>query len=297
MWIGELAAVITALCWASGSILFTLAGRRVGSVAVNQIRLWFAVLLLIPLHALVLGSPFPVDAQWQRFFWLGLSGLVGYMAGDGMLFEAFVRIGPRMSMLLMTLVPVFSGLLGFIFLGERMHLLEIVAVAVTLGAIGWVVSERRRPEDRGMFEITPFGILMGVGGALGQATGLVLAKKGLEGGFSPISANMIRVSAAVIGLLIVMIAKRRLGFYVRKLRERVVVGQLMGAAALGPVLGVVLSLVAISHAKLGIASTLMSLAPLFLIPLAHFFFGEKVTWRAVIGTVVAIAGSALLFLI
>ena len=295
MLIGETAAVITALCWAGGSVLFTFAGRRIGSTAVNQIRLWFAFVLMIPVHYGLLGTPFPVTAGWDRWFWLGSSGFIGYVIGDALLFEAFVRIGPRMAMLLMTAVPIFSAILGYIFLGESLLPLEFAAIVITISGIGWVVTERRQPDDKG-FEVDVAGILFGLGGAFGQAAGLLLAKNGLDDGFSAISGNFIRVSIAAVSIALIMLFRGKLWIQFSRLKDRVAAIQLTGASATGPVLGVILSLVAISHAKIGVASTLMSLSPLFLIPISAVVFKEKVTMRSLAGTLLAVIGSVLLFL-
>lgn len=291
---GEIAAVLTAVCWSFGSLLFTSAGRRIGSVAVNQIRLWFALAFLLIIHFIVFGIPFPVHAGNPAFFWLGLSGFVGYVLGDAMLFESFVLIGPRLAMLLMTLVPIFSSILGYFFLGESLNAVEIIAVLGTVGAIGWVVAEPK-PENSTPHPHYAMGVLMGVGGAMGQALGLLFAKNGLAGGLSPISANLIRVSAAAIVIGLISAFRGKLMGYFRRLKQRPVLVQLLGASFLGPVLGVVLSLAAIAYTRIGIASTLMSLSPLFLIPLSCLFFKERVSPRAIIGTAVAFVTSALLF--
>ena len=67
--------------------------------------------------------------------------------------------------------------------------------------------------------------------------------------------------------------------------------------ALGPLFGVWLSLVAIDLAPIGIATTLMALPPVFLLPIGRFVFGERITAHAIFGTFVALAGVALLFLL
>ncbi len=291
---GQIAAVLTAICWSFGSMLFTAAGRRIGSIAVNQIRLWFALGLLLIIHFLVFGIPFPVHAGNSAFFWLGLSGFVGYVLGDAMLFESFVLIGPRLAMLLMTLVPIFSSILGYFFLGESLNGIEILAVMATVAAIGWVVAEPK-PQNAEVHPHYMLGVLMGVGGAMGQALGLLFAKNGLAGGLSPISANLIRVSVAAVVIGLISVLRGRFLNYFKGLKERPVLVQLLGASFLGPVLGVVLSLAAIAYTRIGIASTLMSLSPLFLIPLSRLFFKEHVSARAIAGTVIAFAASALLF--
>lgn len=293
---GEIAALLTATCWSANSVLFTLAGRRVGSGTVNTVRIWLALLFIMILHTILFGIPFPWNAEPQRFFWLGLSGLIGFALGDAMLFEAFILIGPRLAMLLMTLVPIYSTILGLVFLGEALSLPEIAAILVTVGGIAWVVGERS-PVAGSPRRISGLGLLLGCGGALGQATGLLLSKVGLAGGFSPVSANTIRVAAGALALATFALIGRRLGGHVRKLKDSLALAEITGGALSGPVIGVIFSLYAIAHTQLGIASTLMSLSPVLLLPISHFVFRERITPRAVAGTLLALGGASALFFI
>lgn len=293
---GETAALLTALCWSGGSLLFTFSGRRIGSVSVNHTRLWMGLFLMMGLHLFMFGNIFPVDVEPIRFFWLGLSGVIGYLAGDGMLFESFVLIGPRLAMLLMTLVPIFSALLAWIFLGEYLDVLEITAIAVTLAGIAYVVSEKKNRENSNTKHYGK-GVLLGIGGALGQAVGLLFAKKGLVGGFSAVSGNLIRVAAAFLCIALFAAFRGEAVGHLKKLRDKKAFVQVFFAVVFALVLGVGLSLYSIAHAKIGVASTLMSLSPLFLLPLSYIFLKEKITLRAIFGTIIAFSGSALLFFV
>lgn len=105
---GEIAALATSFCCSFTSIQFALAGQRIGSVVVNRIRLILATLYLSPAHLLLYREVWPLQAEAFRWGWLGLSGVVGLVLGDACLFQAFVLISPRRSMLMMTLVPVIS---------------------------------------------------------------------------------------------------------------------------------------------------------------------------------------------
>jgi drug/metabolite transporter (DMT)-like permease len=64
----------------------------------------------------------------------------------------------------------------------------------------------------------------------------------------------------------------------------------------GPVLGVSLSLLAVQRIEVGVASTLMALSPVFLLPISRVVFKEQFGWNAIVGTFVAISGVAILFL-
>src|SRR3954464_6296100 len=141
--IGELAALATSVCFSLSSIVFTFSGRQLGSTLNNRTRLLIAILLVMVLHTLLYGQPLPLNAGTERWFWLGLSGFVGLALGDGFLFQAFILIGPRLSMLMMALAPVLGAIMAWIFLGENLTLTAVIGIIVTVCGILIVVAERR----------------------------------------------------------------------------------------------------------------------------------------------------------
>lgn len=295
--IGELAALATSMTFAVNSAFFTVAGRKVGSVVVNRMRLVFALFFLIIAHVLFLGTLYPVEAGADRWLWLGLSGIVGLVLGDAFLFQAFVWVGPRISMLMMSLAPIIAAVTAWMFLGESLSLLKIVGIALTIGGLIWVILENnhyRNRENRNYLK----GILFGLGGATGQALGLVLAKYGLGGSFSPLSGNFIRMATAMIGMwLITLVQGKGISTVKTVLTDNQALIYIAGGAFVGPFVGVSLSLLALQYADVGVASTLMALPPIFLLPVSHFFFQERFGWGAVVGTMVALSGVAVLFLV
>jgi drug/metabolite transporter (DMT)-like permease len=293
-YLGESAALLTSVCWSLNSICFTVAGRRVGSASVNLGRLLMAWGTLLLVHLILYGSLFPLGAGGARLGWLGASGLIGFALGDAVLFEAFVLIGARLAMLLMTLSPLFSALLAWLFLGQAVSLPKLAAMAVTLAGIAWVVWGGGEQDDHPHLWR---GVLLGVGGALGQSVGLVFSKFGLTGDFPPISANLIRVTAGVVALLLYFGATGRLRGSLASLGDGRAAAFIGLGAVTGPVLGVVLSLIAIGRASMGVAATLMSLSPVILLPVSPFLFKEKVGGHAILGTLLALAGAAALFFV
>ena len=294
---GELAALATSLFFSFGSIFFTLAGRRVGSMVVNRTRLVVAVALLSVTHWVMFGIPLPLHAEPERWLWLGLSGISGLALGDMFLFQAFVIIGPRLSMLMMSLSPVIAAIQAWIFLGETMSAGQMAGILITLGGITWVVMERNGNNNQRNRDYAR-GILYGLGGAIGQATGLVLAKNGLFGEFSPISGNVIRMITAAVVLWMMTFIQREAGKTLRTLAEDCRgVGFTIAGAIAGPFLGVSFSLLALQRTEVGVASTLMALPPLFLLPLSYVIFKERFGWSAIAGTFLAVFGVAILFLV
>lgn len=296
---GELASLFTALCWATNAVLFARAGQRVGSATVNAARLAVALVTMVMLHLVVAGSLFPWSAGPARLAWLGASGLIGFALGDALLFEAYVLLGPRIAVLVYTLWPVFAALMAWACLGQAMGWPKVGAMVVTLGGIAMVVAEksqsapgRTRPRNFSL------GLLLALGGAAGQAVGFIFSKLGMVGGFSPVSANLIRVTAGALVLWTWQAFRGELLANTRKLRDTRATWLIGMGALFGPVVGVVLSLYAINHARyLGMASTLMSLSPVILLPYSVFLEKEKVGPLAVLGTLISIAGAAGMFLL
>ncbi|MDD5309774.1 MAG: DMT family transporter [Deltaproteobacteria bacterium] len=292
---GELAALATAFCWTVTALAFASAGRLVGSLAVNIIRLALGLVFLTIFCAATRGLPLPTDASPSAWLFLALSGVVGFLVGDLCLFRAFVVLGVRLSMLLMALVPPLTALLGFVALGEDLSAVDVAAMGLTVGGVAWVIMERRADGD-GRIERPPLsGLLLGLGGALGQAGGLVLSKLGMRG-YDPFAATQIRVIAGAAGFAILCTA---VGWWPRvkeALAHAAAMKRITLGAFFGPFLGVSLSLAAVKYTEAGVAATIMAIVPVLVIPPSILIFKEKVTPRAVAGAVLAVAGVGLLFL-
>jgi drug/metabolite transporter (DMT)-like permease len=280
------------------ALAFEAAGRRIGSLPANLLRLPVAFLLLTVACWAVRGQPLPVDASRHAWIGLTLSGLVGYSFGDLCLYRAYVLIGPRLSSLMMSLAPVLAAVIGGLALGETLSGRDLLGMALTLGGIVWAVLDRRQSSGAAGLphhRPSPTGLALGFGGALGQAGGLILSKWGM-GSYHPMAANQIRVLAGFAGFSVIFTV---LGMWPRvgaALRDVRAVGLASLGAFFGPFLGVSLSLVAIHATATGVAASIMATTPILIIPLVVVLRGERVGIGGLGGAVLAVAGVALLFL-
>lgn len=291
--LGEFAALGTACCWAATAMAFESAGRRIGSLPVNLIRLVIGFCFLSLLVWITRGRPLPTDATTHAWLFLGLSGLVGFAFGDLCLFRAFVLIGSRLSVLIMSLVPPVTAILGWLVLGETLGARELLGMALTVAGVTWVVRERT-PHADGARRPPATGVLLALGGALGQAGGLILSKIGIAG-YDPFAANQIRVLAGIAGFSVMFTAFRVWPRVFDALRQPAAMSRTAFGAFFGPFLGVSLSLVAVAHAPAGVAATIMAMSPVILLPATRLRRHEEVSRRALLGALVAVAGTALLF--
>ena len=292
--IGEIAALTAAFFWGFGALLFESAGTRIGAFATNVLRIVLACLFLGFTLYLQSGYVFPLYATQQNIFWLGLSGIIGLAIGDGALFYAIVILGPRLSTLLLSLAPPFTTVVAWLVMGERLGWMALLGILLTVAAIVWVVGEKHGNEHiRGS---KTAGVLLGLLAAAGQGLGVILAKMGLDGNLDSLSATILRMVPAAIGLWIVALFTRQTKAVVFAIRDRTVALIILGGAILGPYVGVWLSLVAVKYTEAGIASTLLATVPILIIPMEFVIHGRKPSLRAIIGTVLAVVGIALIFL-
>ena len=298
---GEIAGVLTAVFWTITSLAFESAGKKVGSLAVNLIRLVMAFFFIGIYSWIARGFFFPTDASLFQWKWLALSGLVGFVIGDLFLFQAFVVVGARISMLMMALAPPFTALISWFILGEVMSLMNLFGMAITMSGIIIVIMKRERVEQNGQMVkklrsgYSVQGILLALGGALGQATGLVISKKGM-GDYDAFSASQIRVLAGMVGFTALFFFMRRWPRVWAALRHGSAMKRITLGAFFGPFLGVSFSLLAVQHTQAGIAATLMAISPVLIIPPAIILFGERVNWKEILGAVITVGGVALFFL-
>lgn len=293
--LGEFAALLTAFFWTVTSLSFEAASHRIGSVAVNILRLTIGLVFLSIFTLIRRGMVLPFDASYDNWLWLSLSGLVGFVFGDLFLFKSYTMIGSRFSMLIMTLVPPITAFFSFVILGERLTLFHYLGMTLTFSGIAMAIFSRNGKGDKLSLKLAPKGILYAFGGAVGQALGLVLSKFGLKD-YDPFAATQIRVIAGIFGYTILVTLLVRWGNVKNATRNRS--GMLLTSlgAFFGPFLGVSFSLIAVKYTEAGIASTIMALVPVFIILPAIVLYHEKVTIPEILGAIVSVAGVALFFL-
>jgi drug/metabolite transporter (DMT)-like permease len=292
-YVGELSALLTAFLWSGTSFAFSSAAVKIGSLQLNINRMLLASVLLFV--TIEIGG-FSFSLSSNQVINLVISGIIGLVIGDSFLFKAFQSIGARVSMLLMSLSPAMSSVLAYFFLDESLSFFGFLGIAVTIFGIGLVVLERSEVPNA-KFKINKLGIIYGLVGALGQAAGLIFAKLAFEEGeVHKMVATFIRIISSVLILLIIVLIARKYKNPVKLYKENPkAFGSTIIGTVLGPYLGITFSLVAIANTKVGIAATLMSTMPIIMLPYVRYVYKERLSWRAITGAFIAVAGVTILF--
>ncbi len=304
---GSIIALFTVIFWTLSVQLFEAASKRVGSTSVNIIRLSAAVALFCLILFIKDGYVIPSYFPMRAWIYLSLSGIAGFFLGDILLFKAFVEIGPRVTMLIMSLSAPVSAIIGWFLLDETYIIHQWVGMFVTLSGVAIVILEKNNIEkveiktlsnnELQSRNITLKGILFGIGAMLGQAIGFILSKTGMQtkaGYLDAFASTQIRAIAAFSCFVILFTITKKWGIAIKAIKDMQAVTYTVIGSALGPVAGVSLALLALHYMTVGIASTIFSLVPVTLIPFAIFLHKERVSYKAIAGAVLAVFGIFLL---
>lgn len=305
--LGEICALLTAVCWTASSTAFAVASRAVGPLPANQFRLVVALPLLLLLAWLVVGACWPVAASGHQLSLIVASGLVGLVLGDLGYFYALAKIGPRLCSVIMACWPActvaMEAALGRVPTAAMLGGIGLTMIGVTLVLL--------RSRDGVLWNpgLSARQSLLGIAGALlgavGQAGGFVLAGYGMVAtaeapAVDPLLCTVVRMATAVVGLQLVVTVQHQPFALRRVFGHRTAVRAALLGALFGPIGGVWLSMVARQQAEatgtVGVASALMATTPLFMMPVAFFVYRAPVGWLGAVGTLLATGGVAWCFL-
>jgi drug/metabolite transporter (DMT)-like permease len=306
---GEIAALTAAALWSVSSLIYSWIGQQISALLLNILKGSAAIVML--LVAIVLTQTSIGETSVGIILPLIVSGAIGIGLGDTAFFKVLKALGARQALLLETLAPPLTALLGLIFLHEQLSLQAWLGILITIAGVGWVLSERTAQVSAGEFSLQRLreGLGWAVIAELSQAGGILLSRSVfLQVDISPLWSSWIRISAGTLTALVIFggqvqnFQPRRNAQMARKKPlpslPKVITPRLIGGICLasfgGTVLGIWLQQTAIKYTLAGIAQTLSATSPLFSIPLA-VLCGEAVSLRSVLGAIVSIVGIGMLF--
>ena len=294
--VGELAALGVAIVWTITALAFEFAANRVGSLNVNLIRLPIALVYLTLFNLFTRNYALPIDAGSHQWIWLTLSGIVGFVIGDLFLLKSFMYIGSRFSMLIMTLVPPLTASIGWIVLKEKLVFFSFLGMCLTIAGIVLAINAHKDKDSKKFSAKSIKGILFAIGGAIGQSSGLVLSKIGM-GNYNAFAASQIRIIAGIFGFIAIILLMGRINSIIPTFRNKEGMKGIIIGSFFGPFIGVSLSLFSIQHSNnTGVASTIMAIVPILIIPPSVLLFKQKITTKEIIGAFLSVIGVALFFI-
>lgn len=289
---GELAALATAICWTFTALCWEYSTKKIGSLSVNIIKMYLAFALFTVFAWIFRNKPFPTDATGYAWLWLSLSGIIGFVLGDLFLFYAIAIIGARTSMLIMALVPPITAVIGFFVLSETISLQHCLGMALTHNGVVTVILTRKSGTKELKHPVK--GLVYAFIGMAGQAVGLVLSKYGM-GEYNAFSATQIRVIAGLVGFTLLLFYFKAWEQLKAAFKDIPAMKVTTIGSVTGPFIGVYLSLLAVQNTSTGVASTIMAIVPVLIIPFSILLYKEKINLREIIGAIIAVTGTAIMF--
>ena len=95
-------------------------------------------------------------------------------------------------MLVMSLAPPISALLAWIMMGEVFTGMNLLGMGLVLGGVSLVVLKKEIENGKKQLRYPLKGILLALGGAIGQGVGSVFSKIGM-GDYDPFASSQIRL--------------------------------------------------------------------------------------------------------
>ncbi|WAL62033.1 DMT family transporter [Thermocoleostomius sinensis] len=288
---GELAALSAAFIWAIASLVYASFGKQMPPLLLNFLKSSIAILLI--LLTLGLRQEMP-SLEMKPLVLLFVSGSIGIGMGDTAFFTSINCIGARRSLLLEALAPPLTALLAAIFLQEQLGIRACLGIALTIAGVTWVIIERM-PDRDVSYQRPQRGILFGVLAAFSQASGAVLSRAAfVETSVSPLYSTLIRLGGGVAVLLLLLLLQRQHWQCLAGLRSRRFLAAITATSFAGTYMAIWLQQTALKYTKAGIAQSLSATSPLFILPVA-WSMGEHLSFRAVLGVLIALSGVWLLF--
>ena len=302
--LGLAAATIASAFWAVSVVLYRRVGRVMPPVKLNMSKGLIATVILTGVVSgtwLMTGNK-PWSMSMGMIALMAISGVIGIGLGDTLFFAGLNRMGARRVLLLFTINPVIMVVIAWGFMGEPLVWQQVLGIALTVGGVAWVIAERNTKKSDGHVDL--LGIIFGVGAASCQAAGVLISRYVFEQGeMTEAASAWLRLGAGSLLLVLFLPVDKLLKdpggqahHHPKDPSKKQTRIMFMVALMLGTVGGIWLMQTAVKHAdRVGVAGTLLSISPLFVLPIAAVL-GEHISKRAVLGALVTVAGISMLLL-
>lgn len=302
-----LGALLATVLFAFSAVSGARVAKLMGGTEANFWRLSLATLFLA-----VLAHTFGAGLAGNGFYIFILSGCIGFGLGDVALFQAYPRLGSRLTILIVhCLAAPFAGLVEWLWLGTTLTVAQMLCGAVILGGVAVALApEQESHGDRREFGV---GIFFAVLGAIGQGGGVVLSRKAYalcalaDQPMDGVTAAYQRIIGGVIisGLALLVVKRHFLLLRAGGLQSpaqstaekwRKSGKWIVFNALAGPTLGVSCYQWALKTTPSAVVLPIVALSPLVVMPFARWLEQERPTRRSTVGAVIAVAGAVALAL-
>ena len=282
---GDLYAVITAVCWSSAVILFDISTKNFTAIQLNVLKNFIGVFGFI-LTIILFSIPSPNFSQ-QDIFTLALSGFLGILIADGLFLESLRRLGSGISAVVSTIYTPTVFIIAFILFNETINLHSYIGGVLVLGGI--TISVFQPPKTIKKRDLY-IGILFGIMANILTAYSVLIIKPIMKNN-SVIYVALYRFSIGLFFGIIINLVKSGTKAVIQKFKQGLTNQYVILGAFLGTYLSVIFWLAGYKYTLAGRAAIYNQLSTVFIIILARVFLKEPMTSKKIIGVSLAIFGA------
>ena len=282
---GDLYAVITAVCWSSAVILLDISTKNFTAIQLNVLKNFIGV-FGFGLTIIVLSIPSPNFSQ-QDIFTLALSGFLGILIADGLFLESLRRLGSGLSAVVSTIYTPTVFIIAYILFNETINLHSYIGGVLVLGGI--TISVFQPPKTIKKRDLY-IGILFGIMANILTAYSVLIIKPIMKNN-SVIYIALYRFSIGFIFGILINILKSGIKQVIQKFKQGLTNQYVILGAFLGTYLSVIFWLAGYKYTLAGRAAIYNQLSTVFIIILARVFLKEPMTSKKIIGVSLAIFGA------
>ena len=282
---GDLYAVITAVCWSSAVILFDISTKNFTAIQLNVLKNFIGVFGFI-LTIVLFSIPSPNFSQ-QDIFTLALSGFLGILIADGLFLESLRRLGSGISAIVSTIYTPTVFIIAFILFNENINQQSYIGGVFVLGGI--TISVFQPPTNIKKRDLY-IGILFGIMANILTAYSVLIIKPIMKNN-SVVYVALYRFSIGFIFGIIMNLVESGAKTVIQKFKQGLTNHYVILGALMGTYLSVIFWLSGYKYTLAGRAAIYNQLSTVFIIILARIFLKEPLTSKKVVGVSLAIFGA------
>ena len=297
--IGLIFAVLTAFNVAVAAVFIRRGSAHTGeSFSATAI----SIFLGIPFFAVAIS----IAGEWdivraispRGLLLFAAAGVLHYVVGRTLTYNSIRIIGANKSIPFINTNIFYAVIFGIFFLHEPLTALLIPGVVCIFAGVVLISTEKKSvavEDNKGRFSAEAKGILAGLGGAICWGISPIIIRMGMEDVGSPYVGALVSYAAAAVVLLLLLVRRQ----------HRDQLSHLSFADALVPLLiagifasvGQLFRYLALAFSPASVVTPLICTSAIFIIILS-FLLNRRIevfTPRVIIGIVLAVAGTFLLF--
>ena len=285
---GDVFALLTAVCWSIAVILFDLSSNRLNPLQINVIKNSVGVVgFFLTIKFFSITYPGFSNNELGILF---ASGLVGVGIADLFFLKSLKNIGSSLSAIVSTIYAPSVFIIAYIYFNEILTLHTIFgSILVICGIIISTYNLKRTKLSSKIYIGIIYGCLAQILTAMS-----VLSVKPIMLDNPILYIALIRFAVGLLFTLILMFYRSGLKVLTDTIKEGYSSYKLLFGAFFGTYLSVILWLAGYKYTLAGRAAIYNQLSAILIAILAVLFLGEKLTIKKIIGIIFAFVGAVII---